>query len=706
VLAQTILSGKVVDEKNKPVPGASIFIQNTLDGCSSDNVGVFTLTTTEKGKHIVVVTEMGFDETDLTININNDTTGIVIKMKPTFHRLDDVTVSAGSYAVSDTKKTILKPMDIMTTAGANADVVKAIQTLPGTQQAGTNTGLFVRGGDAAEAAVIIDEMIVQNAFFSSLPGVSQSSRFSPFQFKGISFSSGGYSVRYGQALSSVLELNTQDLPANSRVSIGANITGIFASGTRLWQKSSLEFSGNYTNFSPFYGLANSNIQFYQPPNGGGLSAKYVLTPRKNEIIKIAVSNSVYNAGLKTPDPFIAGDTTNFGLKNYTFYSNVSWQKQYKNSWLLYSAISFSYNQDNAQWQDSRLGNIPMANKDYRAQARVEGKKYLASNLSLLTGVEMQHYGYTSHFDSLNGNFTETIAAVYTEASWSLFNWLALRPGLRFEHSGLITQNVVEPRVSFAVKTGVYSQVAMAAGLFWQDPQNIYLLSGYRPSLQEAVHYILDYQWIKDDRTFRIETYYKDYKSLVREYAGIYNPNAYRFITPGTKVDNSGYGYATGAEVFWHDKKTVKGLDYWVSYSYIDTKRLYENYLKEATPDFVSNHNLNIVTKYFVDAWQTNFSVTWSYASGRPYYNPASAGFLTDRTTDYQNLALAVGRLMNIKKWFTVVYAGIDNVTNHHNIFGYRYSYDGIRKYPVLPALYRSVLIGMNISLSQFNKSEL
>lgn len=193
---------------------------------------------------------------------------------------------------------------------------------------------------------------------------------------------------------------------------------------------------------------------------------------------------------------------------------------------------------------------------------------------------------------------------------------------------------------------------------------------------------------------------------MREYTNIYDPNTYRFITPGTVIDNSGHGYAKGAEVFWHDKKTIKGLDYWVSYSYINTKRLYENYLKEATPDFVSNHNLNVVTKYFVDALQTNFSLTWSYASGRPYYDPSGAGFLTRRTPAYENLSLAIGHLTSIKKWFTVIYAGIDNITNHHNIFGYRYSEDGTRKFPVLPALYRSVIIGMNISLSQFNKSEL
>jgi hypothetical protein len=109
--------------------------------------------------------------------------------------LDGVTVTAGAYeAGTDKNKSVLTTLDIITTAGTQADVVRAIQTLPGTQQQGTQTGLFVRGGDASEAAVIIDGMIAQDAFFTGAPGVATRSRFSPFQFKGVSFSSGGYSA--------------------------------------------------------------------------------------------------------------------------------------------------------------------------------------------------------------------------------------------------------------------------------------------------------------------------------------------------------------------------------------------------------------------------------------------------------------------------------------------------------------------------------
>ena len=186
----------------------------------------------------------------------------------------------------------------------------------------------------------------------------------------------------------------------------------------------------------------------------------------------------------------------------------------------------------------------------------------------------------------------------------------------------------------------------------------------------------------------------------------YDPNGFRNVSNYyIKVNNTGYGYAKGAELFWRDKKSIKNFDYWVSYSYIDTRRLYKNYTAEATPDFISDHNLNIVTKYWIEKWKLSVNATYSFASGRPYYNPYNKTFLGDRTREYHNLALTINYLTHVKKWFTVIYSGVDNVTNQHNIFGYRYAADGTM-YEIKPALYRSFFVGVNFSLTEFNKDEL
>ena len=51
--AQATLSGKVTDDKGKPVTGASVYLDNTLDGGTSDSAGNFKFTTTETGQQLL-----------------------------------------------------------------------------------------------------------------------------------------------------------------------------------------------------------------------------------------------------------------------------------------------------------------------------------------------------------------------------------------------------------------------------------------------------------------------------------------------------------------------------------------------------------------------------------------------------------------------------------------------------------------------------
>jgi outer membrane cobalamin receptor len=703
--SQANISGNVTDNNNHPVAGASVYLKNTLDGGTSDNAGLFNFTTTEKGKQLLIVTYLGEQKDSIPLDVSGSIAGLHLKISLT-KSLQMVVVSAGSFEVSDDQKTALKPMDIMGTAGAGADISRAIQTLPGVQQPGAATGLFVRGGDAGETAILIDGMTVQNAFFSSLPGVSQSTRFSPFQFKGIAFSSGGYSARYGQALSSVLELNTTDGEPKDKISLGATLAGIYGSGAKTFDGGSIGVAANYNNLRAFYGLGNSNIQFYNPPETYGLSLRYTYKPNKDGILKVYANGSGYRAGLKTPDPFLATDSVNFNLQSNTYLSSISYKQLLGSQWNLFTSGSYSYNMQNAGWTGANIGEIPSNDRDYRLQYRLEATRYFSTSFNLLAGAEVQRFGYQKSFNTLSGKFTENILSAYTEAGITPVNWLAVRPGLRYEYSRLLGQGALEPRVSIAARITEHTQAALAGGTFFEDPNSRYLLSGNKPRLEQAIHYIADWEWINSGYTLRLETYYKDYRNLVRELNVAYNPGQFSIIDPKIRIDNTGYGYARGAELFWRDKKSIANFDYWISYSFIDTKRLYSDFPAEATPAFVSKNNLNVVTKYFAQQWSTSFSVTYTYGSGRPYYNPGSSSFLKEQTPAYQNVALSVGRLARVKNWFTVVFLGVDNVFDDHNIFGYRYSVDGQRKYPIVPALYRSFIIGFNISLTQFDKNEL
>ena len=159
------------------------------------------------------VSFLGFETYTDTIEINGGELTIDIAIKESFNELKAVVISAGAFEASDEKRgTILKPLDIVTTAGASGDIYGALTTLPGATQVGNDDGFYVRGGSDYETMTIIDGIPVQNPFFSTVPDVPSRGRFAPLLFKGTVFSTGGYSAEYGQALSSAIILNTADMP--------------------------------------------------------------------------------------------------------------------------------------------------------------------------------------------------------------------------------------------------------------------------------------------------------------------------------------------------------------------------------------------------------------------------------------------------------------------------------------------------------------
>lgn len=119
-------------------------------------------------------------------------------------------------------------MDLVTTAGSEGDLYKSISLLPGTQVAGADGRLLVRGGSSRESQTYIDDMYVLSPYTATSDNVPSRGRYSPFHFDGISFSMGGYSPEYSQSLSSVLPLYTKD--ENPVSKIGASIMNVGPGG--------------------------------------------------------------------------------------------------------------------------------------------------------------------------------------------------------------------------------------------------------------------------------------------------------------------------------------------------------------------------------------------------------------------------------------------------------------------------------------------
>jgi hypothetical protein len=135
------------------------------------------------------------------------------------------------------------------------------------------------------------------------------------------------------------------------------------------------------------------------------------------------------------------------------------------------------------------------------------------------------------------------------------------------------------------------------------------------------------------------------------------------------------------------------MEYWFSYSYLNTKRNYINYPISTQPSFASPHTFSFASKFFLKKPGIIISPSYSYSTGRPYYNPGqpSSEFLKDRTIPYSSLNLNICYLTKVKSAFTVLVLTVSNVLNQKQVFGYTYSnFDYNRREEIVP-FYRSFI---------------
>ena len=79
--AQVKISGRLTDNKNKALAGASITIKNSYDGTTSDSLGNFSFITTEKGAHIIEASLSGYNSYEKNITINKEDIVLNISVK-------------------------------------------------------------------------------------------------------------------------------------------------------------------------------------------------------------------------------------------------------------------------------------------------------------------------------------------------------------------------------------------------------------------------------------------------------------------------------------------------------------------------------------------------------------------------------------------------------------------------------------------------
>lgn len=711
-LSQTTIDGKISDNKGRPVIAASVNIKGSYDGTISDSSGNYSFETFETGKQIIVVTSVGYNTVETEVVIANKRTTVNVILKEKRNELQAVVVTAGAFAAGDGKRasTVLNTLDILTVGGGNADITTAVKTLPGAQQVGESEGLFVRGGEGYETKQFIDGTMVDHPYFSGSPNVATRGRFNPALFRETVFAAGGYSALYGQALSSALILETVDMPEKTEASIGVSPLFLSAGYQSVSRKKNFSWGMHYayTNVKLYFELVKQRQEYFQSPEFHNLETNFRWRT-KNGIIKFYSLLGKSKLGVKDSDIDSLDLKNVFAIENFNWYNNISWRENWGGGWKTSLGLGFSYNSDRMcgaletpQGNKVLLPGMPWESKNFtlnKTETLVQIKPVIEKKLDALNvfrlGGELWIASDKPVFNDSAYPLRDHLAAAFAETDIYLNNDVALKIGGRYEYSSLLKKGNVAPRVALAWQFNKVHQLSAAYGIFYQKPENKYLYFRQPLGFMKSTHYILNYQRKLAGRIARIEAFYKQYNHLIRQ-------------TNFTGYNNGGDGYAQGVELFWRDKKSVRNFDYWISYSYLDTKRDYLNFPYSIHPNFAAAHTLSVVLKRFFLPIKTGFNFTYSFATGRPYYdiryNTATAQYdIADegRTTPFSNLGFSLNYVPSAgnpkAKTFLVLVASVSNVLGHDQVYNYQYSYNGKYREPIKPPAPRFFFIGLFVN---------
>ncbi len=713
--SQVKISGKV-SFKNKGVSEVNVTLKDTYDGATTDAQGNFTFETSEKGPHKITFAHPKYENVERDISIENQDVSLNIDLKEQISEIDAVVVSAGSIEASDKKRAtaLLTPIDIYTTAGADGQISSALTYLPGVQKVGGTEGLFIRGGTGTESKIFMDGSLINNYFSNSVPGIAGRDQFNTSLFKGNIFSSGGYSALYGQALSGALMLESVDLPDESSYSLGVSPIFLSAGFQKLGDNKNYSYgaTAGYSLLSLMQKVFNFNTDFFEAPQGLNGDVNFRFKTKSGGFFKYYGMFNSNKMGVRSEslEPGSAFSLVKLNGKN-TFH-NLSFKQKF-GKYLLNVGGSYSYNKSDLHF--STETNDVEAN---RSQLLTDGnylnfKAVLERKINKISavrgGFELNNTDENLNFETIQKHYTDLISAAFVETDLGFSNALSAKIGVRAEHSSFLGKNNIAPRFAIAYRLAKDWTTSLAYGLFYQNPESKYINGPANLDFQQSQHYIFQVQRASEGRTLRFEAFYKKYDQLIKTFN--VNPDKEQNQQTQSALNNSGYGYAKGVEFFWRDnKKTFENIDYWISYSYLDSKRDFLNYPVSLQPSFAAEHTLSAVAKRFIPEWKLGVNLSYTYAKGRPYYDIASK-FENGQTVnytrtegrlkDYNALNFSINYLPNIgkkdAKAFPVFVLSISNILGSKNVYGYNFSANGSRSSAIVPPVNTFVFIGAFIS---------
>ena len=221
---KAIITGVILDKNNEALSNVNISTDN--HGTSSDKNGFYLLEITADLPVTITFTHVGFKEVTLKnlLLSTNETFEFNPILNSDVTQIDEITLTAtGEKTVSAI--TTINPSLIRLIPGANAGVENILKLLPGVSSNNElSTQYNVRGGNYDENLIYVNEIEVYRPFLIRSGQQESLSFINSAMIQNVKFSAGGFQAKYGDKLSSVLDI-TYKTPVNFGLQIDANLLG-------------------------------------------------------------------------------------------------------------------------------------------------------------------------------------------------------------------------------------------------------------------------------------------------------------------------------------------------------------------------------------------------------------------------------------------------------------------------------------------------
>lgn len=609
---------------------------------------------------------------------------------------------------------------LRTTPGSGGDILRALSSQPGVTAASAEFGdLIVRGGTPEENLTFIDNIPVGDfTYFTEKYDGNHGGRaaiLAPDTIEKAEFSTGGVGARYGDRLSSALDITLReanrkrvqgvifadsgtaggsiDVPLGKRgswlssarrsyVDVALAVAGI-ATLDVIGYPRTLDFTNKIVyDLTPRHRLSVTAMNFLETFNQTDTQASHI--DRRTDRFRMR----------RTSQRDIYGATLSSTISAKTLAQTTAWLTISHNDGSFFLPFTTT-RQRQRDLRDSELGvkedigSSPSRKIQLSAGGGIyvdQANYYVFENAGKpYSPLEEEYYAPARENRLKLGSTTSAYA--YLQAVFQIAPRFSVTPGIRVDHYGVTGETKVSPRIGARFRVAPKVSLTFAAG-YYRQPPSLFILSLTAANrglkTQTAIHIVGGLEWlVREDTRIRVEAYQKNYDDLIVQPL---HPTP-AFVKNGNYF-NSGAGSVQGLDI--SVQKAVTGFFTGeASYGFTRSRRRFSSNGVEFPSDYDRPHQLTLIgaTRFYGFTVAAKFRV----ASGLPYVArtqvlavPNTGVFLQRIVTDasinslrlptFASLDVRAGRRFGFKHWSLSPYIDIFNITNHRTAVDVNYEF--------------------------------